>query len=101
MPVTRTKLRERKGGYRQGRRGKKGQPRHVADLTAIHRGPGTVEQKKAIYAAIVARTKTPSLPPNPDDINDYYHYTATPDETAAMRAELKTQLKSLKGPRTR
>jgi hypothetical protein len=48
----------------------------VADLTAIHRGPGTLEQKKAIYAALVARTKTPSLQPNPDDINDYYQNTA-------------------------
>jgi hypothetical protein len=70
----------------------------VADLTAVHRGPGTLEQKKAIYAAIVARTKSPSLQPNPADINDYYQNTATPDETAAMRAELKTQLKLLKGP---
>jgi hypothetical protein len=48
--------------------------------------------------ALVARTKSPSLQPNPDDINDYYQNTATPDETAAMRAELKTQLKLLKGP---
>jgi hypothetical protein len=98
MPVTRTRLRERKGEYRQGRRSRKGQLRHVPDLTAIHRGRGTLERKKAIYAAIVARTKSPSLHPNPDDINDYYQNTATPDERAAMRAELKTQLKLLKGP---
>ena len=70
----------------------------VADLRALHRGPGTVEQKQSAYTAIVARTKSPSLQPNPDDINFYYQNTATPDETAAMRAELKRQLNLLKGP---
>ena len=70
----------------------------VADLRALHRAPGTVEQKNAAYTAIVRRTKSPSLQPNPDDINAYYQNTATPEETAAMRAELKTQLNLLKGP---
>jgi hypothetical protein len=70
----------------------------VADLRALKRGPGTVEQKDAAYTAIVHRTKSTSLQPNPDDINAYYQNTATPEETAAMRAELKTQLNLLKGP---